>query len=501
MNNKIIHDKCSSTPRLDLDDATASERFQRASNFPGRFLFSLSSTHLWRRGLGRGGSALSNPSPCPSPRCAGRGDVIQRLQRNLSNSEMRPLILRSATNVLTSSLAALFLLASGRVQAADWPQFRGPSSTGISEGPGVPTTLDTNKDLAWKADLPGRGLSSPIIIGDRVFVTCCSGLKQQRLHVICFKASDGSKLWERQFWATGRTMCEEKTSVAAPTPASDGKRIVAIFSSNDAVCLDLDGNLIWLRGLGRDYPNANNSLGLSSSLLIVGDVVVAQVETESEGFTVALDLNTGVNRWKIERPRKANWTSPILLNSGGQELVVLLSTLGVAAVESATGKVVWEYTDGGSSIPSCAVSGGILFVPTKRGLTALQPSAGGEKPKQLWQSSRLRAGTPSPIVLGQKVFILNDSGILICGDTATGERLWQLRMKGPFSATPVAVGHFLYCVSESGVAQVVDTDKPEGEVISELELRETILSTPAISSGAIYFRSDARIWKIGKASA
>jgi outer membrane protein assembly factor BamB len=103
-------------------------------------------------------------------------------------------------------------------------------------------------------------------------------------------------------------------------------------------------------------------------------------------------------------------------------------------------------------------------------------------------------------VLGEKVFILNDGGILTCGAAATGERLWQLRLKGPFSATPVAVGHFLYCVSESGLAQVVDTSKPEGEAVSELELGETILSTPSISHGAIYFRSDARIWKIGKTS-
>jgi hypothetical protein len=96
------------------------------------------------------------------------------------------------------------------------------------------------------------------------------------------------------------------------------------------------------------------------------------------------------------------------------------------------------------------------------------------------------------------VFTLNDGGILTCGATATGERLWQLRLKGPFSATPVAVGHFLYCVSETGVAQVVDTSKPEGEVVSELELGETILSTPSLSRGAIYFRSDGHLWKIGK---
>jgi outer membrane protein assembly factor BamB len=179
--------------------------------------------------------------------------------------------------------------------------------------------------------------------------------------------------------------------------------------------------------------------------------------------------------------------------------VVLLSSKGVAAIEPATGMVLWEH-DGGSSIPSTASSGGVLFIPSK-GLIALQPGAAGEKPKQLWQSSQLRPGTPSPLVLGEKVFTLNDGGILTCGAAATGERQWQLRLKGPFSATPVAVGHFLYCVSEKGLAQVVDTSKLEGEVVSELDLGETILSTPSISRGAIYFRSDARLWKIGKPAA
>ncbi len=386
------------------------------------------------------------------------------------------------------------------LHAADWPQFRGPNCNGVADETGVPTVLDAGRDLAWKIDLPGRGLSSPIVVGDRVSVTCSSGPKQQRLHVICFKASDGSRLWERQFWATGRTMCQPKTCVAAPSPASDGERIVAIFSSNDIVCLDLDGNLLWLRGLGRDYPNASNSVGMSSSLVVADGVVVAQVESESEAFAAGLDAQTGVNRWKLERPRKANWTSPVLLNDGGRKLVALQSSTGVTAVEPATGKTVWEYANGGSSIPSLATRDGVVFVPF-HGLIALQPGSGGEKPKQLWQSSQLRAGTPSPLVLGTKLFVLNDAGILSCGETATGQRLWQLRLKGPFSATPVAVGHFLYCVSEKGVAQVVDISKPEGEVVSELDLGETILSTPAISRGAIYFRSDARLWKLGKSPA
>jgi len=394
-------------------------------------------------------------------------------------------------------LLALCLGGCLGLQAADWPQFRGPNGNGFSDETSVPTDLHVARNLAWKTDLPGAGLSSPIIIGDRVFVTCSGGLKQQRLYVICFNAADGKKIWERQFWATGRTMCHEKTSVAAPTPASDGRHVVAIFSSGDAVCLDLDGNLLWFRGLGRDYPNASNSLGLSSSLVVADGVVVAQVENESESFTAGLDVLTGTNRWKLDRPKDANWTSPVLLKNSPYSLVVIQCSKGVIAVEPATGKTVWEYAEGGSSVPSSTPSGGVLYVPS-RGLTALQPGIGGEKPKQLWQANQLRPGTPSPVVVGEKIFALNDGGVLTCGETATGKRLWQLRLKGPFSATPVAAGVFLYCVSEKGVAQVVDTSKPEGEVVSELELGETILSTPSISSGAIYFRSNSRLWKIRK---
>jgi len=411
-----------------------------------------------------------------------------------SSPEMR----RLPRNLPGLLALALVLFLPGSLSAGDWPQFRGPSGNGISEEEGVPTMLDTNVNLAWKGGLPGRGLSSPIVIGDRVFVTCCSGPKEQRLHVICFSAINGAKLWERQFWATGRTVCQSKMSVAANTPAGDSKRIVAIFSSNDAVCLDLDGNLIWFRGLGRDYPNASDSLGMASSPVLAGGVAVADVESQSDGFIVGLDLDTGVNRWKIERPHKENWTSPTLLKSGGSELALLLSQSGIAAIEPAAGKVVWETTNVGSSIASTAAGGGLLFVPSRKGLTALKPGANGEAPKQLWQSLKLHPGMASPVALGDKVFTLNDASILTCGGAATGEILWQLRLKGPFSASPVAAGHFLYCVSENGVVQIVDTTKPGGAVVSELELGETILSTPAISDGSLYFRSDSRLWKFGK---
>ncbi|HUR46624.1 MAG TPA: PQQ-binding-like beta-propeller repeat protein, partial [Candidatus Saccharimonadales bacterium] len=140
------------------------------------------------------------------------------------------------------NLKFLFLFLAGvlPIQGADWLQFRGPESSGFSAESNVPSTLQLQGSSNWKTELPGRGLSSPIIVGERVFVSCSSGLKQQRLHLICLNARDGSRLWERQFWATGRTMCHDKTSVAAPTPASDGKSVVAIFSSSDVACLDLE---------------------------------------------------------------------------------------------------------------------------------------------------------------------------------------------------------------------------------------------------------------------
>ena len=395
-------------------------------------------------------------------------------------------------------LFLLLLATCSTLHGGDWRQFRGPHGNGVSDESNVPRVLNSSDSVAWRVDLPGEGLSSPIVVGNRIFVTCSSGPKQQRLHVICFDAQDGQKLWERQLWATGRTMCHEKTAVAASTPASDGEFIVAIFSSNDLACFDLEGNLVWFRGLGRDYPNASNSLGMSSSLVIANGVVVAQVESESDAFILGLDLPSGRNHWRIERPRGMNWTSPLVLKSGQKELVVLQSSKGVALVSPENGSIVWNYTNSASSTPSSTLSGNTLFIPSQ-GLTALDFSAGPESSRQLWQSSQLKPGTPSPTVVGARIFSLNDGGVLTCGDATTGQRLWQLRLKGPFSASPVVAADLVYCVSEKGIVQVVDPSKPEGEVVSQLELAETILSTPSIANGAIYFRSDARLWKIGSA--
>lgn len=395
---------------------------------------------------------------------------------------------------------ALFLAGSLQLMAADWPQFRGASADAVAGDAGLPTRLD-GKNINWAVDLPGRGLSSPIIIGDRLFVTCSSGPKQERLHVICLHAVSGTRLWERQFWATGRTIAHEKTSVAAPTPASDGKHVFAVFSSNDLVCLDLDGNLQWLRGLMSDYPNAGNSLGMSSSLIVAGGALVVMSENDSDSFTAGIDVKTGTNRWKIERPKLANWTSPSLFKpASGVTQVLIQSGRGLAALDPANGRTLWSYTNGASTIPSSTVSDGVVYVPSS-GITALEPAADGGTPKQLWRSGQLSPSTASPVVLNKRIYTINNAGVLTCGDATNGNRLWQLRLKGPFSATPVASGNFLYCVNEKGVLQVVDTTAAEGAVVSELDFGKTVLGTPSIAHRSLYVRADGKIWKVGASAA
>jgi outer membrane protein assembly factor BamB len=276
--------------------------------------------------------------------------------------------------------------------------------------------------------------------------------------------------------------------------------VYAIFSSNDCVALDLDGNLLWYRGLGKDYPNASNSLGMSSSLVFADGVLVAQVENDSESFTAGLDAATGRNRWKLERPKRANWTSPsVMRDSNGATLVLLQSSKGLTAVEPSTGRVVWNWAEGASTVPSTAVVGNRLYVPSN-GLTVLELQPDNSAPKSAWRSPQLRPGTASPLVLDGKVLVLNDQGILTCGDTGEGRRLWQLRLKGPFSATPVSAGGKIYCVNEVGMVQVVDPTGAEGTVVSELDLGQPVIGTPSIAAGSLFVRSDRRLFRIGRQS-
>ncbi len=394
----------------------------------------------------------------------------------------------------TCALAVLFL-GTG----ADWRQFRGSASNGRAEAD-VPADWSQGAPIAWAAELEGRGLASPIIVGGQVIVTCSSGPAQQRLHVLSFDAASGEKQWERQFWATGRTACHPTTCVAAPTPASDGKRLFASYSSNDVVCLDLDGNLLWYRGLTHDYPNASNSLGMASSPTVVGSTLVVMVESDADSFTSGLDVETGETRWRLERPRKANWTTPVALTDGSEEKppILLQSSAGVSAVDSETGEEVWAYLDGASTTSSPVVVGETVFVPSN-GVTALRTGRSTPGvPEIVWNAGGLQPGMASLTASDGRLYLVNRSGVLTCADLQDGSRLWQLRLKGNFSGSPVIAGGHLFILSQQGVGYSVELGDEKGEIVGSHDFGEKFLSTPAIAEGAIYVRSDGHLWKIAQ---
>ena len=417
------------------------------------------------------------------------------MTRRMNESRSSPLL-----SVFDASRSCLRLLVTGclllaGVEAGDWRQFRGTATDSVAIGEILPTAL-SSESIAWQAELAGRGLSGPIVVGSQVLITASSGYADDRLHVISVDADTGAKRWERQFQATGRTGSHTKMCMATPTPASDGERMYAFYSTNDLICLDLDGNLQWYRGLGQEFPNASNSLGMSSSPIVIGSTVIVQVESDAESFAIGVDVLSGETKWQLERPRRANWSSPSLLPSTVDRpaLVLLQSSVGLSAVDPVTGTELWTFEDGAATIPSTTVSDEKIIVPSN-GLTVLEPSLNGTEFRSLWNAKQLSPSTSSPLVTNGMTFSVNGAGVLTAGSLESGERLWQMRLHGAFSSTPIASNGHLYFFSESGMATIVRPGEKNGEIVSQLDLTESILCSPAAANDSLYVRSDGHLWK------
>jgi outer membrane protein assembly factor BamB len=378
--------------------------------------------------------------------------------------------------------------------AADWRQFRGSANTGVAEENGhLPVSFAANHLVAWKVPLPGRGASSPIVVGGRVVVTCSSGPRQDRLHLLCFSAADGKCLWHREFWATGNTLTHDITAVAIPTPASDGRRIFAFYSSNDLACVDLDGNLLWFRGLGYEHPTTRNSVGMSSSPLVIGDTVIVQMDSPGQALVAGIDAADGAPRWQMDREANAAFSSPTLFDGAA----LIQGKKSLVAVDPHSGQVRWKYDYDVPYQPvaSATASHDTVYLPGFK-MYALRPGAAGEEVKLLWAEPRFRPDMASPIVYDGRIYVLKGSGILACGDAASGRSCWQLRLKGGFWASPVLAGGRLYCVSREGLVQVVQVGK-QGKLLATSQIDDGISASPAVTRGAVFFRSDRHLWKIG----
>jgi outer membrane protein assembly factor BamB len=392
-------------------------------------------------------------------------------------------------------LGVLVLVAGA--SGEDWPQLRGPGGRGFSDESDVPTRWGLHENVRWQADLPGRGVSGAVVARGKVYVTACSGVHDDRLHVLCLDASTGRRLWERQFWATGNSLCHPKTCPAAPTPATDGEGVFALFGTGDLICLGADGDLLWYRSLTRDYPEVTNQLGMAASPVLCGDVLLLAVETTGESFAAGLDTHTGRNRWKVGRPRATNWVTPLVFDDRGRAEAVFVSSGEMDAYDPRTGRRLWHYAAEGlsptPSVPSPASGEGLIVTG---GGFAIRPGT-PQGATLAWRSPRLRPAYASPLYYRGRLYAVNNTGMLLeCFRTADGEPLGRQRVRGPFSASPVAAGGFVYLVNEDGLTTVLRAgDRPQ--LVRTNALGEPVLATPAISGGALFLRSDRHLYCIG----
>lgn len=422
----------------------------------------------------------------------------------------------------------------------NWPQFRGRGATGIGDG-STPTTWDVEGmvNVRSKTRIPGLGHSSPIIWGERLFVTTCvSGkanpmlrvglygdidpLKDDTRHswrVYCVNVSDGKILWER-------TACEgvpkikrhPKSTHANSTPATDGRHVVAFFGSEGLYCYDLDGELLWKKDLGRldsGYWKAPEAQwGFGSSPIIYGNMVIVQCDVQGGSFLAAFDINDGKSIWRVPRREVCTWSTPTI-HEGPEGVELLVNGYWhIGGYDPQTGKELWKL-DGGSDIPvpTPFVAHGLIFITSShrgpRPLYAISVGAHGDITLPEGRTSnehiawsRMGRGIymQTPIVYGDYLYTCRDNGVLICYEAKTGKQIYRRRLGSGstgFTASAVANDGKLYYTSEDGDIYVIKAGA-EPDVLAVNSMGEVCMATPAISNGRLFIRTQHHIFCVGR---
>jgi outer membrane protein assembly factor BamB len=259
------------------------------------------------------------------------------------------------------------------------------------------------------------------------------------------------------------------------------------------VALDTDGNLLWFRSLARDYPTIANNVGMASSPVLWQEVLILALENAGESYGLGIDKHTGRNRWKVERNREINWTTPLVYQNGTQWEVVFQSPNDLTAYDPATGKKLWAYTDRKlQTIPSPIAGNGLLYVPGDKFL-ALAPGTATSAPKLLWESKKLPTGYCSPLHVNGQIICVSTGGIVNSADAQSGQAIWDLRLEGKFAASPLAADGKIYAVNEDGVTYVLEPGAKPNLLASNV-LDDKILASPIASQGAIFLRSDRYLY-------
>jgi outer membrane protein assembly factor BamB len=452
-----------------------------------------------------------------------------------------------ARRALTST-ALIVLVSSGltALTAENWPQWRGPSSHGVSREADLPTTWSTSRNVAWRVPIGGLGTSSPIVWDDRVFVTSQIGASgvvggqhpqlarddraladreqpiggrrpepPQRAGAVArepvwfvveaFRRSDGRRLWEHRTEATGLLPeVHEKHNLATPTPVTDGKRVYAWFGNGQIVALDVSGRVAWTRHLGEEYAPFDARWGHGSSPVLFGDLVILLCDHQSKSYLLALDARTGRERWKVDRGtgRVSHSTPLVVRRPEGDELLVN-SSERIDAYDPATGKALWHTGSARQTpIPSAVFQDGLIYL--SRGYRnsdymAIRPGGRGDVTAShvVWQMPSGASYVPSILYYDGLLYMTNEVGIVTCADARTGERVWRHRLGGVFFASPVAGAGKIYLASETGETFVLRAGKTP-EVLSVNDLGERLIASPAISQGRVFLRSDRTLFSIGR---
>lgn len=400
---------------------------------------------------------------------------------------------RPATALFTL-LAAAFIASPAR--AREWDRFRGPDGAGHADASTTLPAQWTDKDYEWKIDLPGVGHSSPVVWGERVFVTGADEDATKRI-LLCVRATDGQTLWQRE-WPSHSFKKHNFNSFASCTPAADAERVYVLWSTPEhfnVLALDHDGKDVWTRDLG-PYKAEH---GGGASPIVYEDLLIVPNDQDGPSSIVALDKKTGEVRWKT--PRKATRFSaatPAVYRPGGgdpPQLVFTSLSHGMTGIDPKDGHVIWEVPDAFSlrTVSSPVVGPGLVYGscgegPKGKNLIAVRPGADGKKAEVAFNVTQDAPYVPTSLVKGALLFAWSDGGVVTCLNAATGQVVWRQRVPGDYFSSPVLAGDHLYNISKSGDVICLAAGE-KFEKLGQTKLGELCHTTPALSHGRMIIRT------------
>lgn len=401
-------------------------------------------------------------------------------------------------------LLLLVLAVVTPARAAQWPMWRGPTGDGVSPEKDLPARWGEKENVRWKVPLEGAGVSAPVVWGDRVFLTSSAGRLNDRLHLECYHRADGRLLWRARFFGSSPPEGYfPPGGMAVPTPATDGRRVFALFGTGDLVCVDLEGRPVWVRSLAQEYGPFRNRWGMAASPILAGGLLLVQVDHWGGSYLLGVDAATGANRWKTARDASVNWTSPLVVTVKGRPQVVAVGTHTVKGYDAETGPELWTVRGMQTQcIPSPVASGGRLFAVSGRDhftVAVRLDGATGDLTRSnvLWRVRSGAAYVPSPVCVGDLYFYVEDNGWGNCLDAQTGRRAWRERMGGKHQASLVAGDGKIYFTGEGGEITVVRAGTAF-EVLAKNDLGEPVVASPAIAGGRLFVRGAKHLFCIGE---